>query len=87
MESIVPVVVTSSGKIDVKLDDSMTAKELKEYVMAVWNIDKEQIDQPFVVISDMLSNDSFVCDDDMVVGPKLRENSMVRVVLPLKLKD
>lgn len=86
-QSKVPVVVTLSGKIDVVVGEDMTAEQLKAHVMSVWKIDEEQVDQSFVVMSDMFTNFSTVCEDDTVISPKLREGSMMRVVLPLKPQE
>ena len=86
-QSKVPVVVTLSGKVDVVVGEDMTAEQLKAHVMQVWNIDEGQVDQPFVVMSDMFTNFGTVCEDDAVISPKLRDGSMMRVVLPLKPQE
>jgi hypothetical protein len=86
-ETKVPVVVTLSGKIDVAVNEGMTAEQLKAYVMHAWNIDEGQIEQPFVVVSDMFTNFGTVCEEGDAISPKLRDGSMLRVVLPLKPQE
>lgn len=86
-ETKVPVVVTLSGKIDVVVGEEMTAEQLKAHVMNVWNIDEGQIEQPFVVMSDMFTNFGTICEEDAAISSKLRDGSMLRVVLPLKPQE
>ena len=86
-ENKVPVVVTLSGKIDVAVGEEMTAEQLKAHVMNVWKIDEGQIEQPFVVVSDMFTNFGTICEEDAAISPKLRDGSMLRVVLPLKPQE
>jgi len=83
----VPVVVTLSGKIEVELLEGMTVEDVKNLVVKAWNIDEEQISQPFVVISDIMTNASSVCEYADELSSKVKENGMLRVILPLVQKE
>jgi hypothetical protein len=86
-DKIVQAVVTLSGTLDVKLQEGMTASDVKALAMEQWNIDENQIHEPFVVLSDMVTNASTLCSDEEELYPKVRQNGVLRVVLPLVPKE
>lgn len=82
----VPVVVTLSGTMDLELAEGMTAQDIQDLVKEHWNIDPEQVHESFVVMSDMITGASMLCQDEEDLTQHTRENSMLRVVLPLAPK-
>lgn len=83
----VPVVVTIGGLVTVGVGEELTAKELQEKVIASYNIDSTQIEEPFVVVSDNVTNQVDVCQDEDKIKEKIGEQSVLRVVLPLVPKS
>jgi len=86
-DKIVQAVVTLSGTLDVKVREGMTASDVKALVMEQWNIDESQIHEPFVVLSDMVTNASTLCSDEEDLYPKVRQNGVLRIVFPLVPKE
>ena len=82
-DKVVQAVVTLSGTLDVKVQEGMTASDVKALVMEQWNIDESQIHEPFVVLSDMVTHASTLCSDEEELYPKIKQNGVLRVVLPL----
>jgi len=87
MSNKVPVVVTLSGRVEVDVTDEMTAVEIRQHVMAHWNLDETQIYQPFVVVSDSVRNSMSVCGEDDQLRDHMKEHPVLRVVLPLASKE
>lgn len=86
-DKIVQAVVTLSGTLDVKVQEGMTASDVKALAMEQWNIDESQIHEPFIVLSDMVTNASTLCSDEEELYSKVRKNGVLRVVLPLVPKE
>lgn len=82
-DKVVQAVVTLSGTLDIKVQEGMTASDVKALVLEQWNIDESQIHEPFVVLSDMVTNASTLCSDEEDLYPKVKQNGVLRVVLPL----
>ena len=87
MAKTVPVVVTLSGKIDLSVEDNMTAEDIIKYVQLVWNINKETIDQPFLVVSNMNTGENTLYENGDAIYASLNDKSVVKVVLPLAIKN
>ena len=86
-DKIVQAVVTLSGTLDVKVREGMTASDVKALVMEQWNIDESQIHEPFVVLSDMVTKASTLCSDEEDLYPKVKQNGVLRIVIPLVPKE
>ena len=86
-DKVVQAVVTLSGTLDVKVQEGMTASDVKALVMEQWNIDESQTYEPFVVLSDMVTNASTLCSDEEELYPKTKQNGVLRIVLPLVPKE
>lgn len=86
-DKIVQAVVTLSGMLDVKVQEGMTAADVKALVMEKWNIDESQTYEPFVVLSDMVTNASTLCSDEEELYSKIKQNGVLRIVLPLVPKE
>lgn len=86
-DKIVQAVVTLSGTLDVKVQEGMTASDVKALVMEQWNSDESQTHEPFVVLSDMVTNASTLCSDEEELYSKIKQNGVLRIVLPLVPKE
>ena len=85
-EKTVPVVVTLSGSFEIGVDEAGSVGDLVALAISKWNIDESEIEQCFVVRSDVNNGGHETVSTEQLVKDLARENGMFRVVLPLKPK-
>ncbi len=79
------MVVTLSGVISLAEIEGKTADQLINLALANWNIHKDSIEAPFITIHNRNSNRQNPVQGQEVIA-NLRDDDVVRVILPLKTK-
>ncbi len=77
------LVVNLSGVLQVEEMEGKTADQLIDLAVSVWNLPKESIHKPFVVVHNSSNNKYDPKQGQDLVG-NLPQNAVVRVILPLK---
>lgn len=83
----VPIVVTLSGKMELEVTDGMTMADVQELAAKNWNIDMNEVSQPFMVAADIVTGSHVLVDAKMEVSGNTKETELLRVVLPLRPKE